>query len=101
MYSDEDDDGLSMAKPPVLEDSISSVTDKPSEFDDSTEVSEVTPRCCCKNYICTAAHLPVFVMVERRMGHVGYCYTCGEEWDMLDTITPVKKNGTCWIPLHL
>ena len=38
--------------------------------------------------------------VEKK-GHVGYCYICREERDMLDTVTHVKKNGTCWILLHL
>ena len=36
-----------------------------------------------------------------KTGHVGYYYTCKEELDMLNTVTPVWKNGTCWILLHL
>ena len=37
-YSD-DEDAMSMAKPPIPDDSSSSVTDKPSDLGDSTEVS--------------------------------------------------------------
>ena len=36
----------------------------------------------------------ILLHLYRRMGHVGYCYTCREERDMLDTVTPVGENGT-------